>query len=157
MGSTRSQATRVTVRKSPLGKALFAKVAFKADEEIGQVGGKLIFDAEYGSEYCVALDEQICLEPSAPFRYLNHSCEPNCQLLTWEDEETTERKLGVFALVDIPAGVELTIDYAWSADAAIKCLCGTPSCRGWVVAQSELAGVKRPRRRKKSSSTLQQA
>ena len=149
------QAARVVVKKSPLGKALFSKAAFEAEEQIGLVTGKLINDPEYGSEYCVAVSDQASLEPAAPFRYLNHSCEPNCQLLTWEDEKTKEPRLGVFALTEIPPGVELTIDYAWSADAAIRCLCGKPTCRGWVVAEAELPIVKRRNRRRKNAAPQQ--
>ncbi|MCL2304008.1 MAG: hypothetical protein FWC43_01545 [Planctomycetaceae bacterium] len=34
---------------------------------------------------------------------------------------------------DILPGEELTIDYAWPADRAMKCLCGAKTCRGWIV------------------------
>ncbi len=149
------KAARVVVKKSPLGKALFSKSGFAAEEQIGLVTGKLIQDAEYGSEYCIAVSDHASLEPAAPFRYLNHSCEPNCQLMTWEDEESKVQQLGVFALTEIKPGVELTIDYAWSADAAIRCLCGKSNCRGWVVAESELAVVKRRNRKKKNSAAPQ--
>ena len=39
---------------------------------------------------------------------------------------------------DILPGEELTIDYAWPADRAMKCLCGAKSCRGWIVDPAEL-------------------
>ena len=39
----------------------------------------------------------------------------------------------VIALRDIEAGEELTIDYNWPAEAAIRCGCGELDCRGWVV------------------------
>jgi hypothetical protein len=44
----------------------------------------------------------------------------------------------VETLIDIPEGTELTIDYQWSAEGAIRCLCGATRCRGWVVAAEEL-------------------
>ena len=28
----------------------------------------------------------------------------------------------------------MTIDYAWPADSAIRCQCGSENCRGWIVA-----------------------
>lgn len=151
MGSSRP-GSRVVARKAEIGKALFARTAFAADEQIGIVSGKVIRDPEYGSEYCVALDDQTSLEPAAPFRYLNHSCEPNCQLLTWNDEQTQKPTLALFSITDILPGAELTIDYAWSADAAIPCLCGKPTCRGWIVAESELADVKKVRKRKRPAA-----
>jgi len=39
---------------------------------------------------------------------------------------------------DIMPGEELTIDYAWPADRAMKCLCGAKKCRGWIVDPAEL-------------------
>jgi len=39
---------------------------------------------------------------------------------------------------DIMPGEELTIDYSWPADRAMKCLCGTKTCRGWIVDLAEL-------------------
>lgn len=45
----------------------------------------------------------------------------------------------VYALRTIRAGEQLTIDYAWSAEAAIRCHCNTENCRGWVVDEDQLA------------------
>jgi hypothetical protein len=85
------------------------------------------------------------LEPRAPFRYLNHCCEPNSQLFSfdceYEDGTAAPPEIHVEAIADIPEGAELTIDYAWGADGAIKCLCGAAACRGWVVCPEELPTV----------------
>jgi hypothetical protein len=43
----------------------------------------------------------------------------------------------------IQPGQELTIDYAWPANAAIPCLCQSKSCRGWIVAAKELRKLRR--------------
>ncbi|MEZ6136681.1 MAG: SET domain-containing protein [Pirellulaceae bacterium] len=128
----------VEVRETALGKALFATTAIATGEEIGVVSGKIIHDPNYGSAYCIALNEHTSIEPAAPFRFLNHSCEPNCELVIWEYEDSLETQLAVHALAPIAAGSELTIDYAWPADAAINCLCGKSKCRGWIVDVAEL-------------------
>jgi len=39
---------------------------------------------------------------------------------------------------DVMPGEELTIDYSWPADRAMKCLCGAKACRGWIVDPAEL-------------------
>ena len=39
---------------------------------------------------------------------------------------------------DVLPGEELTIDYSWPADRAMKCLCGAKTCRGWIVDPEEL-------------------
>jgi SET domain-containing protein len=59
-------------------------------------------------------------------------------LIIWECEDTGERRVAVHAIQEIQSGGELTIDYAWSADVAINCLCGAPSCRGWIVDREQL-------------------
>lgn len=42
-------------------------------------------------------------------RFINHSCEPNCETQKWVVRG--ELAIGLFAMQDIPAGVELTFDY----------------------------------------------
>jgi histone-lysine N-methyltransferase SETD2 len=42
-------------------------------------------------------------------RFINHSCEPNCETQKWVVRR--ELAIGLFALQDIPAGTELTFDY----------------------------------------------
>jgi len=132
----------VRVGKVPFGKGLFARRAIARGETIGIVTGKVIDDPAYSSAYCIDLGSDMSLEPRAPFRYLNHCCEPNSQLVTvdceFEDGTPAPAEVHVEAIQDIPEGAELTIDYQWSADGAIKCLCGADACRGWVVCPEEL-------------------
>ncbi len=42
-------------------------------------------------------------------RFINHSCDPNCETQKWVVRG--ELAIGLYALKDIPAGVELTFDY----------------------------------------------
>ena len=42
-------------------------------------------------------------------RFINHSCKPNCETQKWMVRG--ELAIGLFASIDIPAGVELTFDY----------------------------------------------
>lgn len=60
-----------------------------------------------------------------PGAYLNHSCEPSAM----------RSGVKVFAWTDIAAGDEITIDYRLNAfdGTGWECVCGTPSCTGWVV------------------------
>ncbi|MEK6261910.1 MAG: SET domain-containing protein [Planctomycetota bacterium] len=133
----------VRVGKVPFGRGVFARQDIPAGTDLGGVKGKIIADPEYASSYCIDLGESMSLEPQAPFRYLNHCCTPNCHLQTfavvYDDGTPAPAEVMVEALTDIPQGAELTIDYQWSASGAIKCLCGSSDCRGWVVAEEELA------------------
>jgi len=151
----------VVVGKVPFGKGVFAKQAIPAGTELGQVLGKIIDDAEYTSTYCIDLGDTLSLEPRTPFRYLNHCCVPNSMLhmveVVYEDGTPAPSEIHVAAVADIPKGAELTIDYQWSAAGAIKCLCGSDQCRGWVVAAEELPQLlKSKTKRKKAKSPARQ-
>jgi hypothetical protein len=64
-------------------------------------------------------------EYEAVMLYLNHTCEPNVGVAG---------NLVFVAMRDIPAGEELTIDYAMIDDSqsSLDCHCGTASCRGTI-------------------------
>jgi SET domain-containing protein len=51
-------------------------------------------------------------------RFINHSCEPNCRIEIWTVEG--KRRIGVYAIKDVPAGTELTFDYKWKPSANRK-------------------------------------
>ena len=66
-------------------------------------------------------------------RYMNHSCEPNVDLVKWESEGLP--RIGVFANRDIFRGEELCFDYRWEKQEGvrpIKCMCGSQCCRGTI-------------------------
>lgn len=73
-------------------------------------------------------------------RFINHSCEPNCQAVQ------DGKRIWIEALVDIPKGSELTFDYQLESEGPLqkgwrkfyRCGCGTPSCRGTTLAAGQL-------------------
>jgi len=189
----------VRVGKTSYGLGVFAFAFIPKGTPIARVSGHVIHDPNYGSDYCIDAGEGKVLEPASPFCYLNHACEPNCQLMQYvreenadeaEDLETGElteeemdfegecdltdddgiygsaeedesiescnaieeeaeaesgelleddadAEIWVESIQDIMPNEELTIDYAWPADRAAKCLCGKPQCRGWIVDPAE--------------------
>ncbi len=71
-------------------------------------------------------------------RFINHSCEPNCE--TYQDGDAIE----IHAIRDIEAGEELTYDYHLTVDPnsdreqerrRYKCRCGSAACRGTMLAE----------------------
>ena len=48
-------------------------------------------------------------------RYLNNSCEPNCEVREMDGADG-KKHMGVFTLMDVPAGAELTISYRERAE-----------------------------------------
>lgn len=69
-------------------------------------------------------------------RFINSSCEPNCQTQKWIDNATGQTHVGIFAVRDIPVGTELTYNYCFedyglsgkSRTRSFMCQCGTSSC-----------------------------
>jgi hypothetical protein len=121
---------------------VYATRPFAACDLIGPIAGTVIDDPAYESDYCMELGPHSALEPAPPFRFVNHCCQPNCGLLEFETDSDGPLpgagQLWLEALCDIPAGAQLTIDYAWPAWAAIPCGCGCPECRNWIVAAEQV-------------------
>ena len=134
----------VRVGPSAFGLGVFSLRSFSAREVVGPIEGR-IFDGDlYESDYCMALGDHSALEPEAPFRFLNHCCQPNCSLLEYEveyDDGTGGSELWLAVETDIEPGEQMTIDYGWPARSAIPCGCGSPECRKWIVAAEELGEV----------------
>lgn len=72
-------------------------------------------------------------------RYINHSCEPNCESIQDGQE------IWVQATRDIAEGEELTYDYGYAYDnfRDHPCLCGKDSCIGYIVIRSQRWRVRR--------------
>jgi hypothetical protein len=142
----------VEVRVTRIGRGVFARLGFGEETMIAEIKGRVIHDPDYASDTCMDLGDGMTLEAFAPFRFLNHSCEPNCELVVMDeldDEDRFQRRyMSLYTLRTIQPGEELTIDYAWCAEAAIKCRCRTASCRGWVVAKEELEELLKQKRKK---------
>ncbi|KAH9618976.1 hypothetical protein KSS87_007028 [Heliosperma pusillum] len=62
--------------------------------------------------------------------------QPNCETRKWT--VLGEIRVGIFAKHDIPVGTELAYDYnfEWYGGAKVRCLCGAPSCSGFLGAKS---------------------
>lgn len=135
-------ARAVSIGETAYGRGVFATRRFRGGETIAAIEGRVIADPDYGSSYCMDLGYGSALEPDPPFRFLNHSCRPNCAIggyTAWDEESShAEPVMYLTALTAIAPGEQLTIDYAWPASSAIPCLCGSDDCRGWIVAASKL-------------------
>jgi SET domain-containing protein len=131
------------VRRCRVGRGVFARRYYAAGEVIGEILGTVIAGPDYSSPYCYSMGDDRTLEPDAPFRFLNHSCQPNSRF-QWYDLQASasgaiERRVFVLALDAIRPGDEFTIDYCWPPEMAIPCLCGAANCRGWVIDLEDLA------------------
>ena len=75
--------------------------------------------------------------------YLNHSCDPNCEI------DEIKNRVWIFALRDIGAGEELLWDYnLYDDEDPAPCYCGSPKCRGTMYSREWMAKMRRKARQK---------
>ena len=133
------------IRRCRLGRGVVARRTFRPRQVIGRVHGVLRPEREAVGVHPIDAGSGLCLDPDPPFRFLNHSCRPNAELVVFLPRAIRLPRIDVVALVGIPSGEELLIDYGWDADVAERCLCGENECRGWIVSQQEARRL-RPKR-----------
>ncbi|XP_059490497.1 histone-lysine N-methyltransferase ASH1L isoform X2 [Neocloeon triangulifer] len=86
--------------------------------------------------YCLHLDGGLVIDGhrmGGECRFVNHSCEPNCEMQKWSVNGLF--RMALFALRDIEAGEELGYDYNFSLFNAAEgqpCKCGSENCRGVI-------------------------
>ena len=126
---------RFAVRRSGPGKGqgLYAKVAIKKGDFILEYVGKKITTAvadTLTTRYLFEIDEDWTIdgsERSNAARYINHSCDPNCEVYI------EKGRIMIYAIKNIPAGSELSYDYGKEYfDEFLKpvgCRCGTKKCK----------------------------
>lgn len=74
-----------------------------------------------------------------PARYINHSCNPNCET------ESDEESIWIVALRDIKKGEELSYNYGYDLSNYEEhpCLCGSKNCVGYIVDESKWDKLKK--------------
>ncbi|MBA3313325.1 MAG: SET domain-containing protein-lysine N-methyltransferase [Planctomycetota bacterium] len=136
----------VEVRRVPgRGYGVFALRGFRPGELVLRLGGQVVYGKSYGSDYCMDLPPcpkrgPRSLEPNVPGGLLNHSCDPNCAMMT-----NSAGHAFLVAECCIEPDAELTFDYGYQflGDAQIRCRCGSDRCRGWIIAAEHVPRLKR--------------
>uniref|UniRef100_A0A8C5A5B8 Nuclear receptor binding SET domain protein 2 n=1 Tax=Gadus morhua TaxID=8049 RepID=A0A8C5A5B8_GADMO len=84
-------------------------------------------------------------------RFMNHSCQPNCETQKWTVNGDT--RVGLFAVCPIPAGTELTFNYNLDCLGNEKtvCRCGAPNCSGFLGDRPKVSLPLQVKRRKRRS------
>lgn len=135
------------------GKGAFATRPIRPGTRIIEYTGELIDDDEADRRYddttmtrhhtfLFSIEGGLAIDAAVngnDARFINHSCEPNC--------EAVEERGHVFihALRAIEPGEELLYDYGYVVNRRITkadrefyaCKCGTPSCRGTILAPTK--------------------
>ena len=119
-------------------QGLFATQDIKHSTRIIQYRGEKITKAEgskraeAGNAYIFELNEYYDIDGKALSniaRYINHSCDPNCEI------HTTLHTIWVIALRRIQAGEELTYNYDYDIKnyTEYPCRCGAQNCCGYIL------------------------
>lgn len=132
---------KVEKRTSPIqGRGLFAHTAISAGEIVAVKGGAIMDSsalARIAAEVSPAeiqIEDDLFIAPRSAAELegnilcLNHSCDPNVGV---------RGQITFVAMRDVPADVELTIDYAMidgDPNERMDCSCGTADCRRVVLA-----------------------
>ncbi|XP_066274110.1 histone-lysine N-methyltransferase ASH1L-like isoform X3 [Branchiostoma lanceolatum] len=96
---------------------------------------------DHNHHYCLNLHSGAVIDGykyGCEGRFVNHSCEPNCEMQKWSVNGVY--RIGLFALRDIPAGEELTYDYnfhAFNMEKQQICKCGSAKCRGFIGGKNQ--------------------
>jgi uncharacterized protein len=144
-------ARRIQTRRSGVhGKGVFAVVDLAEGETLIEYVGEIISWEEAldphphdpsnpHHTFYFHIDEAHVIDAKVggnSSRWINHSCEPNCEA------EVDEGRVFIRALRNIKAGEELFYDYGLVIDepytaklkADYPCWCGSPRCRGTLLA-----------------------
>ncbi len=155
------------LRRSPIqGRGAFATRTIRKGTRIIEYIGEHIShdeaDRRYDDEkmsrhhtFLFTLDDEVVIDAAVggnESRYINHSCEPNCEAVI------EDGRIFVEALRTIRPGEELLYDYQYERTAETTeederlyvCRCGAPSCRGTILAPKR---KRRPRRPKTGAKT----
>jgi uncharacterized protein len=95
--------------------------------------------------FLFTVDDKTCIDAAVngnEARFINHSCDPNCEAIN------DRKRIFIEAIKTIPAGTELVYDYQYERtddhsaedERFYKCRCGSPKCRGTILAPSSSDG-----------------
>lgn len=148
----------IRVKKSAIqGRGVFAARRIRKGQRVIEYTGENIDQAEelkrgYDDSamsrhhtFLFKIDDEYTIDAThsgSIARYINHSCDPNCEAV-WED-----RQIYIEAIRNIQPGVELCYDYAFEHEGPLTeedkalyfCRCGSDKCRGTIL---------KPKRRRK--------
>uniref|UniRef100_A0A1Y1JZE7 Histone-lysine N-methyltransferase n=1 Tax=Photinus pyralis TaxID=7054 RepID=A0A1Y1JZE7_PHOPY len=134
------------------GWGIRTKLPIRCSEFILEYVGEVVADHEFKERmalryahdihhYCLHLDGGYVIDGhrmGGDGRFVNHSCEPNCEMQKWS--VNGQFRMALFALRDIEADEEITYDYNFSlfnAAEGQECKCGSSICRGVIGGKSQ--------------------
>jgi len=104
-----------------------------------------------GLVYVFDLNETFDLDGNVennPAKYINHSCDENCEAINEED------RIFIYAKRDIAKGEELSFDYGYELEHFVDhpCRCGSKNCVGYIVTRESRRKLKQLLKKKKADT-----
>jgi uncharacterized protein len=153
-------AMRLVVRPSPIHSVgVYTAAPIRKGTRIIEYDGPRITAEEADRRYEGAVrtylyglgDGKVVIDGEGMAAYMNHSCDPNCEV-----DEIKDR-VWIFALRDIAAGEELLWDYnLYDDEDPAPCHCGSPKCRGTMYSEDWIRKLKRRAARKQKNGNGRQ-
>lgn len=114
--------------------------ALEWEEKARETGEGLVYIFELDDEWDI--DGR---EGENPARYMNHSCDGNCEAVNCESE------IWIVARKDIKKGEELVYDYGYDVEHFLDhpCLCESDNCVGYIVREDQRHKLRKLLRGKK--------
>lgn len=114
-----------------LGEIINEETLEKRLEKMKHEGNKSIYVIHLTSTLYID-----CMFKGNLSRFINSSCEPNCETQKWIDGSTGQTHIGIFAIQDMEKGTELTYNYLpeghyygkGKINGFLHCRCGTKKC-----------------------------
>jgi len=146
----------LVVRPSPIHSVgVYTNAPIRKGTRIVEYGGERITPQEadrrydgVSRTYLYGLEDgKAVIDGQGLGAYLNHSCDPNCEV------DEVKGRVWLYALRNIAAGEELVWDYnLYDDDEPAPCRCGSPKCRGTMYSREWIAKMRRKEARKRKAA-----
>ncbi|KAI4803676.1 hypothetical protein KUCAC02_025337 [Chaenocephalus aceratus] len=125
----------ISLRDIKKGEFVNEYIGELIDEEECRARIKYAHENNITDFYMLTIDKDRIIDagPKGNYsRFMNHSCQPNCDTQKWTVNGDT--RVGLFAVCEIPEGTELTFNYNLDCLGNEKtvCRCEAPNCSGFL-------------------------
>lgn len=138
---------KIEVKYSSIdNKGVFATEDIPEGVDIIQYTGRKLTKAQAersGSLYLFDLNSKITIDGRNIARYINHSCDPNCEA------DVKKGQIWISSIRPIKKGEELAYNYHYDYEEGLQfpCRCGYRRCAGYIMAPENWKKIKKKQKK----------